>query len=99
MDIHLVLEVQKQIVVSQTKAHCTPDEIKERLSLDGPVFDHLLNFHNMMSGASKGNLPPMQGFSILGMDFFDNLSTGFCLYFRVDGKNLTCMFTYDKCFT
>lgn len=87
-------EVQKQILISQTKAHCSPDEIGERLGFDGPVFDHLLNFHNF-GGGKPDRMPALPGFSVLGYEFFDNLSTGFCLYFRTDGSSLLCQFTYD----
>ena len=90
----LVIEVQNQIMASQSKAHCTPDEIGERLGKGGPVFDHLLNFHNF-GGGNRANAPKLPGFSILDVDFFDNLSTGFCLYFKVEGKSLKCQFTYD----
>ncbi|MBR2259292.1 MAG: cyclic nucleotide-binding domain-containing protein [Blautia sp.] len=91
----LVAEIQTQILISQNKAHCTPDEIREKLGREGPVFDHLLNFHNFGGGSHK-RMPALPGFSILEMDFFDNLSTGFCLYFQMPGKDLICRFTYDS---
>ena len=91
----LVREIQSQILTSQNNAHCTPDEIEGKLGIDRPVFDHLLNFHNFGGIRTKG-APALPGISILGKDYFDNLSTGFCLYFQMNGKELICKFTYDS---
>lgn len=90
----VVSRTQKQIVRSLQMAHCSPDEIGERLNRVEPVFDHLLNFHNY-GGTSKG-IPAFPGLSFLGVECFDNLSTGFSLYFRQDKEGLNCIFSYDR---
>ena len=90
----LVNRIQKQIISSMQKAHCSPDEIGNRLDLKEPVFDHLLNFHNFADMTKK--MPEFPGLSILGMECFDNLSTGLCVYFRLDGNGLNCDFSYDR---
>lgn len=58
------------------------------------MFDHLLNFHNY--GGSPKGMPAFPGISFLGVDCFDNLSTGFCLYFRQEKDGLNCIFSYDR---
>lgn len=90
----LVRRTQGQIMRSVQMAHCSPDEIGERLGRKGPVFDHLLNFHNFAGG--NDGMPAMPGLSILGIDTFDNLSMGFCLYFHVEKDALNCSFVYDR---
>lgn len=69
----LVKRIRLQILESQENAHFSPDEIGERLGKKTPVSDHLLNFHNF-SGTSQKSMPSIPGFTILGMDTFDNLS-------------------------
>ena len=92
--LELAKRIQTQIVESQGKAHFSPDELGEKLGRKTEVFDHLLNFHNF-SGASKDALPVLPGFTLLGADFYDNLSTGFCLYFQEKENGFQCLFTYD----
>ena len=91
---NIVNRIQMQIISSMQKAHCSPDEIRERLGRNEPVFDHLLNFHNFADTTKK--MPEFPGISILGMDCFDNLSTGLCVYFRQDSDGLNCDFSYDR---
>ena len=91
----LVKRVQLQILHSQEMAHLSPDEMQERLGRKTPIFDHLLNFHNFAGSAPK-TLPPLPGFTILGIDTYDNLSTGFCLYFQLREGKLHCLFSYDR---
>ncbi len=91
---NLVNRIQMQIISSMQKAHFSPDEIGARLGRKEPVFDHLLNFHNFADTSKK--MPEFPGISILGMDCFDNLSTGLCVYFRQDSNGLSCDFSYDR---
>ena len=91
----LVKRVQLQILQSQEKAHFSPDELGEQIGIKTAIFDHLLNFHNF-AGTEQKNLPSLPGFTILGTDAFDNLSTGFCLYFQMRENKFHCLFTYDR---
>lgn len=90
----VVSRTQMQIIRSMQMAHCSPDEISARLGRTEPIFDHLLNFHNF-SDATK-EMPAMPGISVLSAEVFDNLSTGFCLYFRTGKEGLNCIFSYDR---
>lgn len=91
----LIKRVQSQIFQSQEKAHFSPDELGEKLGRKTAIFDHLLNFHNF-AGAEQKKMPALPGFTILGADNFDNLSTGFCLYFQKRDNKFQCLFTYDR---
>lgn len=90
----VVRRTQTQIIRSMQNAHCAPDEISDRLGRKEAVFDHLLNFHNF-ADTSQG-APAMPGITILGIEFFDNLSTGFCLYLHNEKDALSCNFSYDR---
>ena len=91
----VVKRVQLQILQSQEKAHFSPDELGERLGRTGPVFDHLLNFHNFAGGLQRTS-PSLPGFTLLDVDTYDNLSTGFSLYFQLREGALHCLFTFDR---
>lgn len=90
----VVERTQRQIIESMQQAHCSPDEIRERLGWKEAPFDHLLNFLNFMDAANDA--PMLPGITFLGMDCFDNLSTGFCMYIRQEKEGLTCNLSYDS---
>ena len=91
---HVVGRTQRQIIESMQKAHCSPDEIRQQLGWKEALFDHLLNFQNFMDATKEA--PVLPGITFLGMDCFDNLSTGFCMYIRQEKEGLLCSFSYDS---
>ena len=76
-------------------AHCSIREIQNAISREEPVFDHLLNFQNftsmMAAGPGAGS-----GMDILDIRTYDNLSEDLCVYFRKEGKELLCAFSYNN---
>ena len=89
----VVERTQRQMIESLQKAHCSPDEIRQRLGSEEAVFDHLLNFQNFMDATKDA--PILPGITFLGMDCFDNLSTGCCVYLRQEKDAFSCNFSYD----
>lgn len=89
----LLHEMQMQIYSSMQKSHCCIDEIGVRIGCKGAVFDHIVNFHNFNSDPSK--LPAFPGGKLMGIDTYDNLSTGFCLYVKADKDELKFKYVYD----
>lgn len=92
----LARRVQTQILTSREYAWLPPAELGRALGREEGFFDHLLNYHNYQ-GASIADVlrKKMPGYTYLGAETYDDLSTGFCLYFDVTEKRLTCRFCYD----
>lgn len=92
----LTRRVQTQILVSREYAYLSPREIGRKLGKEEGFFDHLLNFHNFQ-GASIMDVIRKKGpgYTFLGDETYDNLSTGFCLYFDAYEERFTCTFCYD----
>ena len=93
----LARNMQSQILTSQEKAHFSPEELRVFMKDKGQPFDHLLNFHNYpgipVSSRASSLIP---GAELLDFNTYDNLSTGFCLYFSVQDGVLSSRFTYDE---
>lgn len=92
----LARRVQKQILISREYAYLSPGELGRKLGNEEGFFDHLLNFHNFQ-GASIMDVirKKSPGYTFLGDETYDNLSTGFCLYFDTIEERFTCTFCYD----
>ncbi len=90
----LLQEMQMQIYNSMQMSHCCIDEIREGIGCKGAIFDHIVNFHNFSFDSSK--LPVFPGGRIIGMDTYDNLSTGFCLYVKADKDEVKFKYVYDS---
>ena len=76
-------------------SHCSIREIQNAVSREEPVFDHLLNFQNFTSIMGAGPEAGL-GMDILDIRTYDNLSEDLCIYFRKEGSELICDFSYNS---
>ena len=89
--------LQSQILTSQKHAVFSPDELGRRLKSEEGFFDHLLNFQNypgIPASVRSGAMLP--DFTVLDMESYDNLDTGFSGYFMMQEGRLSWRFVYDE---
>ena len=89
--------VQTNFLEYMNNSHVAPDQIRDHIGKEQPVFSHLLNNHNFAapkgSGFAMGGMP---GVRIIGGDVYDNLSEDLCVYFTVMDGQQGCHYFYNS---
>ena len=91
----LASQVREQFFESMENAHCSPNEIKQWLEREMPLFDHLLNFHNFAGAGDMRKMPDLPGISLVGAEGFDYLASDLCVYLSTTKNKLQASFVYN----